>query len=35
MEMRMSASTVETPSVERKSHMILLRPELPLSQQAV
>ena len=33
--MRMSASTVEAPSVDRKSHMILLRHELPLSQQGV
>ena len=33
--MRMSASTVETPSVDRKSHMILLRHELPLSWQGV
>ena len=31
----MSASTVETPSVDRKSHMILWRQELPLLQQAV
>ena len=33
--MRMSASTVETPSVDWKSHMILLRHELPLSRQGV
>jgi len=31
----MCASTVETPSVDRKSHMILLRHELPLSWQRV
>ena len=31
----MSASTVETPSVDRKSHTILLRHELPLSRQGV
>ena len=28
----MSASTVETPSVDRKSDVILLRHELPLSR---
>ena len=33
--MPMSASTVETPSVDQKSHIILLRHELPLSQYAV
>ena len=31
----MSASTVEAPSVDRKSHVILLRHELPLSRQGV
>ena len=30
----MSASTVETPSVDWKSHVILLRHELPLSRHA-
>ena len=33
--MRMSASTVEKSSVDRKSHMIIWRHELPLSQHAV
>ena len=31
----MSASTVETPSVDRKSDVILLRHDLPLSRHAM
>jgi len=34
-EIRIRASTVATLSVDRKSHLILFRQELPLSQQTV